>query len=335
MPKKDEFKKGIIINYCEKFPQLSTRRLAAVIYEACPDQFTTYDAVRDRVRNARGQAQPDKVSKDTKHLYQKTTVKDAVNKYNLMPKSNPIEDFVFPYKKPLILSDIHLPFHDMEALLLAIQHGKEMGVDSVYLNGDVLDFYDISRFLKEKIYLSAAEEREYFYRFIALVKDELDVPIFYKLGNHEERWNHYIMRNAPAFGEFEDFNFKSVFKLDELGIQYISSRQKVYMGKLIVIHGHEAGDSFFSPVNPARGAFLKYKTSTLSGHNHQTSSHFESNLHGENIGCYSTGCLCALNPDYRPFAYTKWNHGFAIVEIEEDGNFNVDNYRIKNGKVYL
>jgi predicted phosphodiesterase len=335
MPKKDEVKRNIVIKYCEKYPELSTRQLSAVIFEAYPERFASYDAVRDRVRNIRGQAKPDRIVKERPDLYQKTTVQEAVTKYNLSPKSKPIEDFVFPHKKALVLSDIHLPFHDMEALMLAIDYGKQMSVDSVYLNGDVLDFYDISRFLKEKINVSAADEREYFYAFITMLKNELNVPIFYKLGNHEERWEHYIMRNAPAFADFEDFSFKSVFKLDELGVQYISSRQKVYMGKLIVIHGHEAGDSFFSPVNPARGAFLKYKTSTLSGHNHQTSSHFESNLHGENIGCYSTGCLCALNPDYRPFAYTKWNHGFAIVEVEDDGNYNVDNYRIKNGKVYL
>lgn len=335
MQKKDDVKKSIVIKYCEKYPDLSTRQLAAFIFDDYPDKFTTFDAVRDWVRRIRGQTKPDRINNDRPDLHQRVTVQEAVTKYNLAPKSKPIEDFNFPHKKPLILSDIHLPFHDMDALMLAIDYGKQMGVDSVYLNGDVLDFYDISRFLKEKIHVSAADEREYFYGFITMLKDELNVPIYYKLGNHEERWEHYIMRNAPAFADFDDFSFKSVFKLDELGVQYINSRQKVYMGKLIVIHGHEAGDSFFSPVNPARGAFLKYKTSTLSGHNHQTSSHFESNLHGENIGCYSTGCLCALNPDYRPFAYTKWNHGFAIVEVEDDGNFNVDNYRIKNGKVYL
>jgi hypothetical protein len=51
------------------------------------------------------------------------------------------------------------------------------------------------------------------------------------------------------------------------------------------------------------------------------------------MACFSIGCLCQLTPKYRPFAYTKWNHGFAIVEIDGDGSFEVNNYRIIKGKV--
>jgi hypothetical protein len=101
---------------------------------------------------------------------------------------------------------------------------------------------------------------------------------------------------------------------------------------LLVIHGHEFGESVFSPVNPARGLFLKAKCSVLAGHNHQTSQHHENNLKGDSMACFSTGALCQLTPEYRPFAFTKWNHGFAIVEIEESGIFEVHNYRVIDGK---
>jgi hypothetical protein len=48
------------------------------------------------------------------------------------------------------------------------------------------------------------------------------------------------------------------------------------------------------------------------------------------MACFSTGCLCQLTPKYRPFAYTKWNHGFAIVEIDGDGSFEVNEIQIQN-----
>ena len=35
-----------------------------------------------------------------------------------------------------------------------------------------------------------------------------------------------------------------------------------------------------------------------------------------------------LAPEYRPFAFTKWNLGAAWVEVYEDGSFMVDNFRI-------
>jgi predicted phosphodiesterase len=317
----------------KKFPDAPVRTIARHLVEKYPEHYKDFEYARKKVQRVLHGCP----SSGAKAILprEKRNTPEMIEKYKLTSKAQLSEDYIFEYKKPLILSDVHLPFHDDQALETAILYGKDQGIDSVYLNGDILDFYDISRFLKTKVVMSASEEREYFYRFIEMLNNELNVPIYYKLGNHEERWEHYIMRNAPAFGDFDDFNFETVFKLKELGITYIEGRQKTYMGNLIVIHGHEAGESFFSPVNPARGAFLKYKTSTLAGHNHQTSSHFESNLSNVQIACYSTGCLCALNPDYRPFAYTKWNHGFAIVEIQEDGNCNVDNYRIKDGKVYL
>jgi hypothetical protein len=41
--------------------------------------------------------------------------------------------------------------------------------------------------------------------------------------------------------------------------------------------------------------------------------------------------LCGLHPEYARL--NKFNHGFAAVEIAADGQFNVQNYRITNGKV--
>jgi hypothetical protein len=44
------------------------------------------------------------------------------------------------------------------------------------------------------------------------------------------------------------------------------------------------------------------------------------------------GCLCDLSPDYA--IVNRWNHGFAIVDIDEDGSFEVHNHKIIDGRVY-
>jgi hypothetical protein len=49
-----------------------------------------------------------------------------------------------------ILSDIHVPFHSVEAVVCAIKELKERNIDCLYLNGDTFDFYSISRHEKEK-----------------------------------------------------------------------------------------------------------------------------------------------------------------------------------------
>ena len=163
--------------------------------------------------------------------------------------------------------------------------------------------------------------------------DGLGLPIFWKMGNHEDRWNNYLIQNAPELLDLDALQMANVLDLESLDIKLIGTTTRSEFGHLTVIHGHEFGQSFFNPVNPARGLFLRAKTSTIAGHNHQTSAHHENNLSGKQTACFSTGCLCSLTPDYRPYAYTKWNHGAAIVTLDEEGYFSVNNFRIMNGKV--
>jgi hypothetical protein len=43
-------------------------------------------------------------------------------------------------RKPLVLSDLHFPYHELPAIETAIDYGFKNGVDAIYLNGDVIDF---------------------------------------------------------------------------------------------------------------------------------------------------------------------------------------------------
>ncbi len=60
-----------------------------------------------------------------------------------------------PFKLPvnhnniLLLSDIHVPYHNIQALTLALKYGLENEVNTILLNGDIIDFYAISRFEKD------------------------------------------------------------------------------------------------------------------------------------------------------------------------------------------
>jgi len=245
--------------------------------------------------------------------------------------AKPVWSLPEKHKSVLVLSDLHIPYHDLEAIQASIDYGFKMGIDGVYINGDLIDFAKISRWNKDPKMKSVAVEVDMVRAFLEGLSD-LEVPIYYKLGNHEDRWNRYLLDNAPELHDLDRFQMADVLDLDELDIELIDSKQRAKFGHLNVIHGHEFGQSIFSPVNPARGLFLRAKTNVLAGHNHQTSSHHEGNLNGKQTACFSTGCLCDMEPEYRPFAYTKWNHGAAIVEVE-NGDFSVNNFRIMDGKI--
>ena len=64
----------------------------------------------------------------------------------------------------------------------------------------------------------------------------------------------------------------------------------------------------------------------MCGHCHTTSEHTDKNIQGAILTTWSVGCVCDLSPDYAP--YGNWNWGFALVDVEKNGNFTVENHRI-------
>ena len=86
-------------------------------------------------------------------------------------------------------------------------------------------------------------------------------------------------------------------------------------------------------VNPARGLFLRAKTFSACSHCHTTSEHSTRDINDLMITTWSFGCLCDLSPDWNPIG-NDWNWGFALINVEKDNNFEVENRRIlSSGRV--
>jgi predicted phosphodiesterase len=243
-----------------------------------------------------------------------------------------------PYKLPinhnniLIIGDLHIPYHNIPALTLALKYGMENEVNTILLNGDVIDFYAISRFEKDPRKRNFGHEVLMTRQFLGTLRKLFpNAAIYYKCGNHDVRYDHYIMRNAPDLLGMNEFSFESLMHLDQHNITFIPDKQIIRAGNLTILHGHELGQSVFSPVNIARGLFLRAKDNALCGHHHQASEHSEPNINGKLTTCWSVACLCELHPDYMPI--NKHHHGFAHVKIMDTGEFDVSNYRIVNGKI--
>ena len=232
-------------------------------------------------------------------------------------------------KKIGILSDIHFPYHDLTALTCAIKHLKEQEIDCLYLNGDIQDFYSISRHEKEKDMRDFKREVDMNRDFLQRLRDLFrTIPIYYKLGNHENRFARALNVEAEEFAQLADLQFNIFFRLDKLGITMVEDWQGMEMGDLLVLHGHELYGG--GGVNPSQNLFNKTICNTLIGHVHRTSTTQKKTGFKEFINTYSTGCLTLLSPKYMPFS--MHNHGFAIVEIE-NGKSKVKNIQIRDGKI--
>jgi len=319
-------KTDLVRAYRDKYGiQMPSLKLARIIYAENKLLFKDIETVRSALRRLEGKAGSN--SGKAKIIIDER----PKNPYNL-PASDEtsFENFILNHKRVLVLSDIHIPYHSIDAVTAALDFGKKEKPDAILLNGDTIDFFGLSRFCKEPGKRDFAEELKAFADFFIILQKTFNCAIYFKLGNHEDRYNTFLWSKAHELAGVDEFNLENIIKARAEGITVIGDKRIIKAGDLNIIHGHEFGGSVFSPVNIARGLFLKAKVSAMQGHNHQTSEHTESNMNNKITTTWSLGCLCELHPAYLPI--NKWNHGFAVVDIDGE-DFNVRNKRIFNGKI--
>ena len=325
----------IITGYLERFPRTASKTLARKIYNENKAAFSSIEAVRSGVRYYRGMHG----QKRRSELADRRFILPAPTKGN--PYSLPQTDAkeYVPYHIPselkngLIIADTHVPYHDTYAITLTLQYVKENAdIDFLLINGDFMDAYQLSRFVKDPRQRHFVEELKVAEHMIAALRQQFpDAKIVYKEGNHDQRLDDYLKVKAPELFGLEEVELRNLLHLADYGIDYVGEKRIVMCGKLPIIHGHEMWTTLTNPVNPARGLFLKAKHTSLCAHHHQVSMHNEDDIMGSQTACWSMGCLCELTPQYMPI--NKWGHGFVLITKEPDGEFELENKRIWNGKV--
>ena len=332
MPAQNPLGRSLILDALDRFPDTPSLTLARKLYKENPELWNNLEAVRTTIRTYRG-ANGSDTSKRIKHKSHFRAHQKAHDPTKL-PLSE--ERKYVPYElegmRIGVLSDIHIPYHSLAALKIALAHLKKANPDTILLNGDTIDFYQLSRFEKDPRERSASDEIKAVSQFLDYLRENFPKSLLiWKDGNHDERYQAYLRVKAPELLDIPEFRFQNLMKFGEKGVEYITDKRIVNAGKLTILHGHEFRQAILAPVNAARGFFLKAKDSTLTGHLHSSSEHTEPTVRGKMITCFSSGCLCELHPAYMPM--NRWNHGFAIVRMGQGGDFEVENRRIHHGKL--
>ncbi len=326
-------KKSIIEPYLKKFPDFPDLTLAKIIYKENKQLFNGLDACRNAVRYQRGHTGKDSREKLADKTYQKPLTYDTRTFKLPESETKPLEIFKLPKdrKSVLFLTDLHFPHQNNEALMVAINYGLKNKVDTIWLNGDIMDMYQAS-----------AHER---HPHIAGIEYEIDVVrnflkelriffpkanIYYKEGNHETRWTRFLQRKAPELLGITDFELPIILRFNEIGVHWIPNTTLTKFGKLNVLHGNEFKGG--GGVNPARSLYLRAKDNCIAGDKHKSGENTEGSLNGNIVTTWSVGSLCDLNPQYMPMAHVSWNHGFAHITMDGD-NFHVKNMRIFANKI--
>lgn len=325
----------IVQKFLSKYKGYGLKTIARALCKKHPEHFHSVEHARGVVRYHMGSSG----KRNRKHAHIEKSLHDG-EKHRQNPFGIPTGDtrdytpFRIPKEARKItnLSDVHVPYHSKSAIEAVIKRGKEYQPDTVLINGDFLDCHDKSRFNKDPGAKNFVQELEVGRQILDILSNEIaPVRFIYKQGNHEERYDHYMGARAPELLDMDHFSFPEVFAFDILGIEWVAEKRIIMAGKLPIMHGHEFKESTFSPVNPARGYYMRSKHSVMGAHNHQTSEHTEPDLMGSVMTAWSQGCLCDLHPRYMPI--NRWNHGFAEINLSASGDYEVDNYRIDNGRL--
>lgn len=326
-------KSEIAKEFRAKHPEMPTLKLARIMFNENKLLFKDVEEARAVLRYIEGkQGNGRKRIKVVNSEFYKTEARPK-NPYNLPPTEEveykPFE--IKGHKKIGILNDIHLPYHNIDALSEALTTLKRQKIDAVLLNGDTIDCHTLSRFMKDPKKRDFKYEIDTLKHFFDILDKILDCKIYFKIGNHEARYEHFLFQKAHEISGIEDFEFSNIIKAKEKGIDVIESNRFMKLNDLNGIHGHEYIGGISAPVNVARGLYLRGKVSAFQGHNHQTSEHTETDMDGKITTTWSIGCLCELHPSYMPL--NKWNWGYAYVELDDNRkDYQFHNKRIFNGK---
>ena len=305
---------------------ISKHQIAEALYIRHPDMFKSKEDARTIVRYAT--MSMGSISKKAKN-------QELADAFHLL--AEPIKeidptpyDIPLGYKKLLVIADIHSRFYDKRALYKAIEDGLKSNCQGVLINGDFMDFYQYSKFDKNpNIVADFASEQDWGVDLLSLLQSLFGV-VYLKLGNHDLRRELMIQRLSATMPELQGYtSYQDYLFYEGSNVQFIEDYKHVTFGKLNIMHGHEY---------PSNGIHIAYnrlnKTfdNVLSAHSHRGQSIIRQTINREVYGSWTIGCLCNLSPRYAP--KNDWVHGYAIIERDNEGLFEVQNKIIRDEKLF-
>lgn len=236
------------------------------------------------------------------------------------------------FKTVIAINDQHVPYQDDIANKLVFKFIKYIKPDEVQIMGDLVDFWQISKFLgdpnrKQTIQQDLDLTVEYLEELRDL-SPKSKITLHY--GNHLLRLKKFIWANAGQLDSIRSLDLKYLLNCDKLKITTIESEEGyITIGKLVFTHGTVISqDSGMT----ARRNIQKYGLSVICGHTHRLGSIYKTDLRGI-VGGWENGCLCELSliKEWgREIA--NWQNGFSIIDYHDD-LFRVQQIPIIKGRM--
>lgn len=243
-------------------------------------------------------------------------------------------------ERVMFLSDIHAPFHDEDAIQAVLRFIPEFDPHRIVLNGDIQDFYALSRFDRDwDRNESLDEEIGVGNRIRSQIRHAApNADIIETEGNHEARLEAYLRRNVDTMAPIlslpavkEAISMKSLFNDSYYKITRFGSEGFFLRENFRVKHGEFARqDAGMS----AKAQMLRGFTSGVSGHTHRLSRFPFRADGGRLFEWFENGCLCSLDAEYMRGGAPNWEQGFTVGQFSTKGSsYFMEIVPIRDGKI--
>lgn len=227
----------------------------------------------------------------------------------------------------IVLSDIHIPYHDVAALKIACAALEDSKPDHVILLGDIADFYSISSHDRDPDRKeSFQDEIDSTVEFLEYVKKlSPKSKIYFLEGNHEYRMQRWLWKRGQELNSLRALKVAELLELKRLGIKFYEYNTPMQIGKLVFIHGQylrsKAGYSAHS------GLSGYGSVSYIQGHVHRMAQVYKTDWQGTHAGIENP-CLCRLDQEYVGKKATDWQQGFTFIKWFGGGLFHATQHPI-------
>lgn len=246
-----------------------------------------------------------------------------------------IENIKFKPGVHFVLGCVHVPFHNKKFFNAMLDLAEDLSDElaGLHLIGDFMDINSLSGHERGKVPIDGVT-LEWEYEGGNLALDALDsvfdgdIDKNYLFGNHEDRYfRHMKDVNNSKYGGALISPTKGL-RLKERGYTVLEDwiNDRIYLGRFLELtHGE------FVNIHSAKKHIDTYRTSIMFAHTHRCQTYIEGNCGGYNIGWMG-------NIDSKAFQYAsrgmkeRWNNGFAVVQIDEDGYYFVSQILWQNNK---
>jgi len=232
-------------------------------------------------------------------------------------------------KMIVCLSDFHIPFHDEAAVFAAIRWINDCKPKAIYILGDLLDAYSLSRFEKDPRERSIAEEAEIAKDILAYIKRACKKVTLID-GNHEERILRYTSKYAPELMGIVK-TIPELLDLDKLGIKHVPYGQVHVLNELVLKHGTRIATGAGQSVRKEMGI---EGASVCMGHSHRLAVVYHSNRNHTIVGVENGHLSDQGKQKYLKASdgVADWQQGFSSWDKNSQGWYPIL-HRIYKGKV--